>query len=475
VSMKQFARYTPGHLVSQNVLASMLASFREDRNEPRKKLAARAAMFLQSPSRADRYTPGSLVDRFRHRGILGIEDDSHAQIPVTYGDFCFLHDVYEIDWPLLLSALSSPSESVVAEWNDFIQVVNDPSEDRGISYHVPSDSLRDSHGVSVARLVIQPNQGKSLVHQHPGEEIMLVLKGSIFLRFLATGLSVHLAAGSLLHFHSDRLHFATALGDEEAHVVVIRLPRSKRREEHVVTTRRKHLTDDELIQLGRRSWQRNASQPIETAIQGAATFWSSQRQCIDRKGFALLLDQIRSSEFRGDEGYLSIEKLAASRHSSTLGFNTTKYHRLHHGSTKIILAEAISLAPVYNIQSLFVLDFFLPHYGPAIAIDQKDWIPVPSKVAMGNGSSYELPFRRLLDSDTSISRLTLLPNSATEMNRHPGQEFLIPLEGEVTIRISNSLRGSLRDGIAHFCASDKHQVSNDSSNVTRALVIRLYR
>jgi len=151
-------------------------------------------------------------------------------VPITY--IPALAVAYDIDVSLLQALAPSPETDFVhlrSEY-DYTEVPLPQSEVKLTKHYMPVAKLAGSNTV-VFKLNIRRG-GQSLLHQHPGEEIGIVLKGKIEVKFpKLTGWlkSVVLHEGEILHFNSSILHqYVNVQGtesnpDSDAEAIAIRI------------------------------------------------------------------------------------------------------------------------------------------------------------------------------------------------------------------------------------------------------------
>lgn len=139
---------------------------------------------------------------------------------------------YDIELSHLQALAASPEFNIIhlRPKEDFEGIPLLKPEVKGTSYRVPRAKLAGSTTV-VIEATISKN-GASLLHSHPGEEIIIVLKGKIIMKFPEmTGWlkSVPLSEGEILHFDSTILHqliYAQSTNSDpnsNAEIIVIRI------------------------------------------------------------------------------------------------------------------------------------------------------------------------------------------------------------------------------------------------------------
>ena len=102
----------------------------------------------------------------------------------------------------------------------------------------------------------------------------------------------------------------------------------------------------------------------------------------------------------------------------------------------------------------------------------------PEDESHGHRAQYAVPAKRLKGSDASLVYLALEPTGRSDIHHHPGDEFLLVLDGDVEVRLQDSgLRAKLRQGEAiHFHAEQTHSAINLSeNNPAHLFIIRFYQ
>ena len=70
-------------------------------------------------------------------------------------------------------------------------------------------------------LVLSP-KGESAVHEHPGDELILVLQGEVEIRFHHNGVRTRLTKGEIIHFYAEQIHSAVNVSASVAQLFIIR-------------------------------------------------------------------------------------------------------------------------------------------------------------------------------------------------------------------------------------------------------------
>jgi hypothetical protein len=197
----------------------------------------------------------------------------------------------------------------------------------------------------------------------------------------------------------------------------------------------------------------------------------------DRFGLARLLRLVYSERFQGPRNEISLPDLERRAQNQGLRFRRGHFDRLHHGEATLEREELRDLAKVYEVEPMLLFDFLFPALRNAVVVRRpEDWRLLPAEFLGCPGVNYYSPCRRLSDSDISIAMVEFTRAAGTPVNRHPGHELLLPLEGHLEVRF-----GDTRTGIsagehlfAHYHSRGEHQVANVGEDPARALVIRFY-
>jgi quercetin dioxygenase-like cupin family protein len=87
-------------------------------------------------------------------------------------------------------------------------------------YGVPSKKLADTDAAFVF-LYLAPG-GQSTSHHHPGDELILLLHGTVSVAFEDSGLTCELTKGSFAHFYAEQNHSVVNTSSAEAQLFIIR-------------------------------------------------------------------------------------------------------------------------------------------------------------------------------------------------------------------------------------------------------------
>jgi quercetin dioxygenase-like cupin family protein len=140
------------------------------------------------------------------------------------------------------------------------------------------------------------------------------------------------------------------------------------------------------------------------------------------------------------------------------------------------------LAGVYgepvDVSPMLFYEFLFPAERGAVVVSRNDWFDM-SEELQPPGVVYRIPRRRLALSDAAIfevrfARARKGQKAATLVNRHPGSELCICLEGSVNVVVDKNTHTLKKDCFIHFESSKQHYVSSKSSECSRVLVVRFY-
>ncbi len=133
---------------------------------------------------------------------------------------------YDIELSLLQALAAFPETNIIhlKSQEDFVEIPLLKPEVKKTVHQVPRTKLAGST-TSLVKVILCRN-GESLLHQHPGEEIVIMLKGRIRVKFpeLTGSLkTVTLSEGEILHFNSNILHQFENADNPISEAMVIRI------------------------------------------------------------------------------------------------------------------------------------------------------------------------------------------------------------------------------------------------------------
>jgi quercetin dioxygenase-like cupin family protein len=333
--------------------------------------------------------------------------------------------------------------------------------------------LKGTEEAVVVHLDLDPG-GHSTTHAHSGDELMFVVEGTVEVRLEDSGLWTRLDRGDYVHFYAEQQHSAWNTSANPARLFIIRFYQLE-----ATGTRFEYLKA-----LGAKRPSANLIARVVKEVKAALAPFDLRAgrnpvpEVSDRFGLARLLQLLCSDEFRGADNGLSLKALARRAADRHLGYSPSWFDRLRHGQAPVRADELPALAEkVYEVEPLLLYDFLFPVHRNAIVVRQpRDFRPVPDDLVRSPGVRYEVPCRRLADSDLAIARLRLAPGAGTPVNRHPGHELLLPLAGVCEVRFGE-VRARLDPGqhrYAHYHSRRDHQVVNVGDRPAEHLVLRFH-
>jgi quercetin dioxygenase-like cupin family protein len=367
------------------------------------------------------------------------------------------------------------------------------------TYSIPSKRLADIDA-SFVYLTLDPF-GHSDNHHHPGDELLIVLNGSVTIVFADSGTHVRLEKGAYAHFYAEQNHSAWNTSEDVAEVFIIRFYQLR------VPATRQEMRQD----LWRTVAQR--SHPITSGtfdrltwgwiIEAAAGRHTPLEANIPREisnpfGLARLLGSATPPSKTQGNRLLSRIKGATGQEFRSLSH---WLWQLETAQVKVPTTLLPAIAKTYNIFDLLLLEFVFPAITSHVVV-HRSGIPsdttnhheqvtlsacLPSGwAAMGDvsgyisavGVTYEIPRRTLACSDIAITWLTLEPGHVTTFNQHTGSELILLFEGCVSIEYGNHGDSicclSALQHCAHYKSNIKHRVCNYGDTPAQMLVVRFY-
>ena len=366
--------------------------------------------------------------------------------------------------------------------SDFLPVGDPRDHQYGhlVEYRVPWKRLLGSEAL-LGGLVLKPG-GKSDVHSHPGDELMLVLSGEVVLNIHSTGVSTSLQEGDYAHFYAEQTHSAENRSTEKAELLIIRFShhdtasaRDEARrwvEELVVAWESGKRENRKRIPPWLIHWLRVMSPPEVQPEAGSSTVQ-------DFHAMGRFLRQVR--ETRGE----TVGKI-----SKGTRWKPQAYGQLEVGvwpdadSRFASISDLNHLAKAYNVEPFLLYGFAFPEV-PYLAVVRG----VASPPIEGDGGDlraspgrkyrkfqYFYPCRNLMHSDISISVVRLAAGSEMLYNSHPGFELVIPLSGSVTL--THGERDQRQDltvaarHCAYYSSDQRHRLVNPWDKPAVCLVLR---
>ncbi len=405
---------------------------------------------------------------------------------ISVNDMRAIAEIFEFH-PLLLYPLLIPyhdTGALALDLHDFVHVKRMQSperEDRSTGpYSSPVKRLRLADAtIGIVRL--DDAHPKSDGHSHPGDEIALVLSGSIDFQLRQAGNVINLKEGDLIHFYAETEHQAFRRG-KDAEMLVIRFYQTDAPTRHALWKElKRHLVENPggLLPRHAAAW----------ILQALPSYHPPSYQPIvrDELGLARMLDSI--AEWKPGDA-----------RSSTLSAEEREALQAADPAAMSRVASLRTIAEAYDVEEFLLLGFGFPAVADKVILkrapikgssdgarsyqfepsdfftfpkdDQKFSLPEHPPVR------YRLPKRSLSCSDISIAHIELDPNAGTPRNSHPGLELIYLESGSLLITVDGSPAVSLSaDGpqLCHFESSREHTVVNPGADVAKFWVIRFYR
>lgn len=414
----------------------------------------------------------------RYGGVPGLEEGGSGLDRLSHRDLERIAEAYRIPKLMLDPLLSERSEEIclVERFDQSIAVGGSAGAEqygRGTHYRVPARKLKHTEEVAIVHLEIAPG-GHSDTHAHVGDELILVLDGTVEVRLANSGLWTHLNKGDYIHFYAEQQHSAWNTSTKPVQLFIIRFYQLE-----------SSGTRFELLQaLSAGNPSANLITRVVTEVKAALMPFDMRAnrneaaEVLDRFGLGRLLLLICPEEFRGSGNGLSLKALAKRAADHQLRYKQSWFDRLHHGQAAVRAEELPTLAKViYEVEPLLSYDFVFPALRNAVVVRQPDDLRLlPENFVPSQDVRYRVPCRRLADSDLAIAMLELAPGAGTPVNRHPGHELLLPLEGVIEVRIGGM--GARLDAAehlyAHYHSRLDHCVVNVGDQWAKQLVLRFY-
>jgi quercetin dioxygenase-like cupin family protein len=194
---------------------------------------------------------------------------------------------------------------------------------------------------------------------------------------------------------------------------------------------------------------------------------------VDRQAFGRFLKLLCSERLRGVGKGLSLTQLAIRAGESKYSFSRSKLDRILSGQSPVAEEDLPKLAELCEVEPMALYDFLLPDFHSAIAVHGQDDMDKVKAPFLPEGVTYWLPRRRLAHSETMIALLTLEPNRGTKANRHPGQEILVLLEGQVRVRLGADDWLLEKGFCAHYESNAEHTAWNVGKETAKLLCIKI--
>ena len=373
--------------------------------------------------------------------------------------------------PLLLHPLASrPIQTdalTLSLTKDFTTVGegDSPSYGKNILYSGPRTRLSD---IETAIVQVMMGEGaRSDSHQHPGDELMLVLEGAVELRLENSGIRIPLQKDDATQFYGEMTHSAANTSAKPARMLILRSRLSAARQQHIFGG----------------SKAPSSSGPTDTkTTRQSGVAYSSNAEFGNKQGLARLLRTLPTPSESSLQEFLSeLEAKSGTRYEALEPWLLS----LETGEARAPRSIIEHLRLLYNIDDVLLYEFLFPAVPGAIVFrenDQEDQIDIGhiTPAPPPPGVSYLIPRRSLAHSEITMSRLVLGPSMATRWSKHAGYDILVPLHGEGRVEFlvneDESTSVSAKNGeIAEYNGRTTHRVLNPSSAESATLfLVRLH-
>ena len=338
---------------------------------------------------------------------------------------------------------------------------------RDRNYKIPVKRLSGADA-SFVRLILN-GRGASANHEHPGDELMLVIDGQIEVRFDGSGVRTSMNSGDIIHFYAEQRHQVLNLGAKRAEIFIVRfyqcgLPRSTDTRQDVWRA------VDTLLTGAAAATQTDQSPAPKIQLWNHARRWiresiphyASTAPSRDHLGLSRFLQEWQRLKPNGLESVSALKALGDVSPEILARYEWKELVEL--------------LSQLTGIGHYLLEGFACPSIPNVVFIRHNDY-RVHEAHGAGGGVSYHLPIRNLSCSDISIAQVTLAPTSEGPMNAHPGLEAILCLQGTLLVIDDGVPQTEVGPrGLCHFDSSLTHRVANTSpTNAAVFLVIRFYR
>jgi quercetin dioxygenase-like cupin family protein len=332
---------------------------------------------------------------------------------------------------------------------------------RNRDYATPTRRLEGADATFVRLLL--GGKGASANHEHPGDELMLVLEGQVEVRFEANGMRTVMNKGDLVHFYAEQRHQVFNLGAHPAELFIVRFyqfnsPKGFDSRQDVWRAVDWLLTDS------------SSRRPDDSGlrIMEHARHWI--RECIPHYSLS-----VPSRDYLGLSRFLQQwcrwKKFAPlpaglERDLTTLGPDAL---------AKLEWSDLLQGFPKLLGVDRFLLEGFAsPAVPNVVLVREQDFTGKDSQ--SGTGIDYALPHRNLSCSDISIARVTQSAGSWGPRNSHPGLEAILCLEGSLTVEVDDADAAEVGPRcLCHFDSTVPHRVGNTGDRDATYFVIRFFR
>jgi quercetin dioxygenase-like cupin family protein len=344
---------------------------------------------------------------------------------------------------------------------------------RDSTYAYPMQRIFGTNAVFV-HLFIKPG-GRSDIHAHPGNELILCIRGTIEFRLESNGVRTVLGQHDFVHFTSEQTHWVTNCSTKPAQVFIVRFiapveggplkALAAELSNFRSQLEKKQPRFSELREIFRRSihpW-------FHQTIQVPPHTCGATGQIMDPVGLGRMLKRLCSSD-------------ELAKKAKQIGFRSRKaVWRFWRGELRgtSSASDVVTLARLIKMPLILFAHVLFPRVPNCVVVRQdEDLRPYPKAwlKPYWKGANYQFPCRNLADSDVVISFLNLPPRTSSLRNHHPGYELALPLGGQIQLLFPNQGRectaSAAKMEFLHYRSDLDHQIIHAGSRPAKVLIIR---
>ncbi len=386
----------------------------------------------------------------------------------------------------------------------------------GTVYGVPSRKIAESDSAFVF-LSVAPG-GYSTTHHHPGDELVLVLHGTISVLFEDSGLTCEMRKGSFAHFYAEQNHSIRNSSGDEAHLFIIRfyqfnIPQTRQSMREELWKQLRQPRPQVAPKLDDLTWgwimnsaaDRSIKKPLRDEVPDAVSNGFGLARFLKRSGGPLKAAAL--TQFLDAAAAESgLEHRGRGQHRKRYATVDEWLWELESSQARLPRKLIPSLVKLYGVFDLLACEFLFPSVPRHVVVHAPedgatgDWVDMSTVVRklddlldagigtdrgaallLQKGVEYDIPKRSLACADVAISRLRLQAGFHTTDNTHPGYELLIPTEGTVVVEYYDDRDHpvvmctlSAQTSIAHYNSRRRHRIRNDGSVPATMFLIRFY-
>ena len=406
----------------------------------------------------------------------------NERIPVSHSDFRDLAGVFEIPSLLLDPLLSQIARGqrllALNLHDDFVNAMTAAAGQTGFrsTYYIAKRRLPASDAAFV-RVRLDPG-GYSSDHEHPGDELLLVLDGRVEIRFGVSGVSTQLKAGDFIHFYAEQRHIVENHDrNSAAELFIVRFYQLAHQgtRQAILRAIEADLRQKKPLSCEAEGWLRQML-PIYRV--------TTTNEIRDRLALARFLE-------RWNDRPQAIPVSEQRARAKELGITTEQLDLIESGENPGTNLALRAVAHIYDADQFLLANFRYPAVHGAVVVRGGDGptglenqVGGVARVALDGENdrlSYYVPTSNLSCSDISMSRVVVPPGGSTGFNAHPGFECVLLVNGSVEVWYEDEpqpqcvLELSGRR-LAHYDSQHLHKVMNRSDHSDATFwVIRFLR